>query len=408
MNNNIEVLSPAGDFERLVTAIKYGADAVYVGGSKFGMRSSSNKFDSELLPKAVKYCHDHNVKLYVTCNTVPLNEEVDIFSEFLNLCNDSKVDGLIVADIGLLSMIKKQLPNMEVHISTQAGIMNYSTAQAFYDMGAKRIVLARELSIDDIGTIRAKTPKDLEIEAFVHGSMCMAISGRCLISNYLQGRDANRGECSQPCRWSYYLVEERNPDIKYPIFEDEKGTHILNAKDLCMVKYIDKVIEAGVTSLKIEGRSKSSYYVAVTTNAYRLAVDIYLKNPTNFKLDDWIYDEIVKVSHRQYSTGFYFGKPKDDQCYDSGGYIRTFDIIATVENSDGKFLECTQKNKFSVGDIVEIFQPKQKPIEMKIEKIYDKNDNEITDACHPMMKIKIPYSGEIVSGAMIRREQKEK
>lgn len=403
--SKLEVLSPAGDFERLVAAIQYGADAVYIGGTEFGMRASSNKFDSEILPKAVKYAHSKGVKIYMTCNTIPLNDEVDRFQSFLKLCEQSEVDALIVADIGLLSLIKKYNPNMEVHISTQAGIMNYSTAQAFYDLGAKRIVLARELSIEDIAIIREKTPKDLEIEAFVHGAMCMAISGRCLISNYMLKRDANRGECAQPCRWGYYLVEEKRPDVKYPIFEDEKGTHILNAKDLCMIKYIDKLIEAGITSLKIEGRSKSAYYVAVVTNAYRIAVDNYIENPANFKLDDWVYDDILKVSHRQYSTGFYFGQPKDDQCYENGGYIRTFDIIAVVDKYEDGYLYCTQKNKFVLGDIVEIFQPKQKSIKLEISKIYDEFDNEIQDACHPLMKVKIPFNEDILPGSIIRREQ---
>lgn len=401
-NSKIEVLSPVGDYERLKTAILYGADAVYLGGVEFGMRAVANKFDRQTLIEAVAFAHNNNVKVYVTCNTVPKNEEVSRFPDFLESCVEANVDALIVADIGILSLIKKQCKDMEMHISTQAGIMNYASAQAFYDMGASRVVLARELSIEDISTIRQKTSPNLEIEAFVHGAMCMAISGRCLISNYFSKRDANRGQCAQPCRWEYYLIESKRPDVKYPIFEDEKGTHILNAKDLCMIKHIDKLISAGVTSLKIEGRSKSAYYVAVTTNAYRMALDKYLSNPNNYVLDKWLFEEVSKISHRQYSTGFYFGISADDETYENGGYIRNYDVVAVVDDCKDGYLYCTQRNKLVIGSNVELFQPKQEPKTFNVHIIYDENNNQIESTPHSMMKFKIPYSGDAVAGSMLR------
>ncbi len=405
MKNKLEVLSPVGDLERLYAAIQYGADAIYLGGTDFGMRTSTNNFTFDEMKKGVDFAHENNVDVYLTCNTIPTNEEMDVLPEFLKNSEKSGVDAFIVADIGTLSLAKKHTPNMEIHISTQAGIMNYSTANAMYDLGANRIVLARELSLEDIKIIRDKTNPNIEIEAFVHGAMCMAFSGRCLISNYMLGRDANRGSCAQPCRWEYFLIDGRKPDIRYPIFEDEKGTHILNAKDLCMIEYIDKIADAGVSSLKIEGRAKSSYYVSVITNAYRLAVDQYYKDPKNFKLDNWVLDEVFKVSHRKYSTGFYFGKQSDSEYYENGGYSRNYDIIAVINQHKDNYLECTQKNKFCIGEKVEIMQPGKKPIEFIIQNIIDKDKNlSIDSACHATMKINIPFDvEEIISGSIIRR-----
>ena len=268
-----EVLAPVGDFERLTYAVNYGADAVYLGGTAFGMRASSANFDFDTMKKAVEYAHARDVKVYLTCNTLPLNSEVEQLSDYLKSARDAGVDAVIVADIGVLMEAKRVIPEVDIHISTQTGIVNY-----LYKMGAKRVVLARELPLEDIRRIRDKTPPELEIEAFVHGAMCMSFSGRCLLSNYMIGRDANRGECAQPCRWGYHLVEEKRPGQYFPIYEDEKGSYILNAKDMCMIEHLDKVIDAGVTSLKIEGRAKSFYYVAVITNAYRQAVDLYRKD----------------------------------------------------------------------------------------------------------------------------------
>ena len=387
MNNNfLEVLAPAGDTERFNSAIKYGADAVYLGRKTFGMRSSPLNFDYDQLVSAVKTAHEKGVKVYLTCNTLPRNNEIPQFQQFIEEAVSAEVDALIVADIGLMSLIKKLAPDMEIHMSTQTGIVNYVTATELYNMGAKRVVLARELSLEEIAEIRAKSPKDMEIEAFVHGAMCVSFSGRCLLSQYLVNRDANRGECAQPCRWGYHLMEEKRTDQFFPVFEDEKGTYILNSKDLCMIDHIDKLAKAGVSSLKIEGRAKSAYYVSVVTNAYRMAVDEYNANPEYFHLSDWIHDEVFKVSHRKYCTGFFFGHPKDCQYYETGGYIRNYDVVAVVEKCENGVVYCTQRNKFMAGDRVEIMAPQKKPFEFTINEIFDENGNSIETANHAMMK----------------------
>lgn len=398
-----EVLSPAGDFERLIAAVTFGADAVYLAGKEFGMRASQTNFDNENMARAVEYAHSNGVKVYVTCNTLPRNDEIDVLPEYLGFLYSIGVDALIASDIGVLSLIREHIPQMEIHISTQAGIVNYQTAKAFYEMGAKRVVLARELSIDEIAEIRAKAPSDMDIEVFVHGAMCMSFSGRCLISNYLTGRDANRGECAQPCRWGYHLVEEKRPNQFYPIFEDDKGTYILNAKDMCMLEHIDKLIKAGVTSLKIEGRAKSSYYVSVVTNAYKIAVNDYTNNPNDFMLQDWLIDEVQKVSHRQYSTGFYFDTPT--QYYENGGYTRDYDVVAVVDECRDGYLYCTQKNKFYLNDKTEILEPLCKPFDLVIEELYDEKGQLLESACHPLMKLKIRCDREVKIGSIIRKQK---
>ena len=396
-----EVLAPVGDRERLEAAVLYGADAVYLGGKSFGMRANPANFNAEELAEAVKFAHSKGVKVYLTCNTLPTNEEIDFLPQFVGEAVNARVDAMIVADIGVLMAVKRLAPNMDIHISTQTGIVNYLTANELYKLGAKRVVLARELSLDTIKTIREKTPKDLEIECFVHGAICMSFSGRCLLSNYLTGRDANRGECAQPCRWGYHLMEEKRPGQYYPVFEDEKGSYILNAKDMCMIEHIDELVDAGITSLKIEGRAKSAYYVGVVTNAYRHAVDMYVKDPANFKLEPWVEEETRKVSHREYSTGFYYGRP--DQCYQSGGYVREWDIIANAKETDGKYMTVISRNKFSVGDEAEILEPSKKPVTIKITEILNAEAESIPAACNPMSEYKIPYNGSIVSGSIIRK-----
>ncbi len=400
-----EILSPAGDMERLIAAVEYGADAVYLGGKMFGMRAGAANFDYEQLKEAVEYAHAHGVRIYVTCNTLPRNDEIEEIPEFMLYCQSIGVDALIVADIGILMMARRTVPNMEIHISTQNGVVNYQTANELHALGAKRVVLARELSLEEIRTIRQKTHPDLEIEAFVHGAMCMSFSGRCVISNYLTGRDANRGECSQPCRWGYHLVEEKRPGVYIPVFEDEAGSHILNAKDLCMIEYIDQLVDAGITSLKIEGRAKSFYYVAVITGAYRQAVDLYLKDPANYKLPQWLYDETYKISHREYSTGFYFGKPMEGQCYKDGGYVREWDVVATVAGNADGYLEVVEKNRFFVGDKVEIFEPMTQPEEFTITEIIDPEGNQVDAAVHPQMIFKIPFHRQAKVGAIIRKQK---
>lgn len=400
-----EVLAPAGDYERLVAAIKFGADAVYLAGKEFGMRASQTNFDNETLEKAVNFAHENNVKVYLTCNTLPRNDEIDKLPEYLKFIGSIGIDAVIASDIGVLSLIKKHIPNMEIHISTQAGIVNYQTALAFYEMGAKRVVLAREVPLQDIEEIRRRIPDDMDIEVFVHGAMCMSFSGRCLISNYLTNRDANRGECAQPCRWGYHLVEEKRPGQYYPIFEDEKGSYILNAKDLCMIDYIDKLVDAGVTSLKIEGRAKSAYYVSVVTNAYKMAVKQYMNSPENFVLEEWLKEEVQKVSHRKYCTGFYFETPT--QYYENGGYTREYDVIAVVDECKDGYLYCTQKNKFSVNEDTEILEPLSKPFNLKITEVIDDKGISQESACHPLMKVKIKCERVVKEGSIIRREKKD-
>ena len=400
--NNLEVLAPAGDYERLCAALDYGADAVYLGGKSFGMRAGPENFTYDSLKSAVELAHSKGVKVYLTCNTLPRNNEIPFFEEFMKEAVDCKVDAAIVADLGLLSLVKKFAPDMEIHMSTQTGIVNYVTANELYNMGVKRVVVARELSLEEIAEIRAKTPADLDIEAFVHGAMCVSFSGRCLLSQYLVSRDANRGECAQPCRWGYHLMEEKRTDEFYPIFEDEKGTYILNAKDLCMIDHLDKVAKAGVTSLKIEGRAKSSYYVSIVTNAYRMAVDILKNDPDSYKLPDWIREEVFKVSHRKYCTGFFFGHPKDCQYYENSGYIREYDVAAVVDECKGGMLYATQRNKFNTGDEVEIISPQKMYDTCKVEKLYNEDGEQIESANHAMMKFSMPCDKVYPKNSIIR------
>lgn len=407
--NKLEILAPVGDAERLEAALDYGADAVYLGGEMFGMRAGPENFSEEGLKKAVDRSHSRGVKVFLTCNTLPRNDEISMFEEFIENAEYANVDAVIVSDLGLLSLVKKYAPDMEIHISTQAGIVNYATANELYNMGAKRVVLARELSLEEIAEIRAKTPNKLQLECFVHGAMCVSFSGRCLLSQYLVNRDANRGECAQPCRWGYHLMEEKRDGQFFPIFEDEKGTFILNAKDMCMIKHIDKLAKAGVYSLKIEGRAKSSYYVSVITNAYRMAVDYYLSHGTLEGCPKWIFEEVYKVSHRAYCTGFFFGHPNDPageyQYYGDNGYIREYDVVAVVDNCDGKRIYCTQRNKFSIGDELEILAPGKEPIRLVAEKIYDENGLEIETANHAAMKFSLDCDIKFTKNSIVRMKK---
>lgn len=407
--SNLEVLSPAGDMERLEAALDFGADAVYLGGKHFGMRAGPSNFDNEELKIAVNKAHKHGVLVYLTCNTLPHNDEIPYFESFIKNAVEAEVDAVIVNDIGLLSLVKKYAPQMEIHISTQAGIVNYVTANEFYNMGAKRVVLARELSLEEIAEIRAKTPKDLDIECFVHGAMCVSFSGRCLLSSYLVNRDANRGECAQPCRWGYHLMEEKRDGQYFPVFEDEKGTYILNAKDMCMIEHIDKLAKAGIKSLKIEGRAKSAYYVSVVTNAYRMAVDFLRENPNDYdKLPKWIKEEVFKVSHRAYCTGFFFGHPNeqtDTQYYENSGYIREYDVVGIIEECrDGK-IYAVQRNKFNRGDELEILAPGKEPVTITADKLYDDNGVEIETANHATMKLSIECDKVFDRNSIIRMKK---
>lgn len=400
-----EILAPAGDAESLHFVLRYGADAVYLGGTEFGMRAGAGNFDEEQLCQAAKKAHNCGVRIYVTCNTLPRNEEIPRLPAFLQMLQHAGVDAIIVSDIGVLMMVKEYAPNLEIHISTQAGVVNYQTANALYALGARRVVLARELNLEEIRTICEKTPDDLEIEVFVHGAMCMSFSGRCLLSDYFTKRDANRGACAQPCRWGYHLMEEKRPGEFFPVFEDESGSYILNAKDLCLLEYIDQLAQAGVTSFKIEGRGKAAYYAAVVTNAYRCAMDLYLQDPAHFSLPEWMMDEVCKVSHRRYSTGFLFDTPS--QYYENGGYLRTYDVVAIVNGyQDGKLL-CTQKNKFVVGDVLEVALPGQRPSSICITQLLDGEGNELESAPHPGMALQIPCQDQFPVDSFLRKARLE-
>ncbi len=404
---NLEVLAPAGDMERLDASLEFGADAVYLGGTAFGMRAGPKNFDEEALAEAVEKCHAKNVKVYLTCNTLPRNDEIPSFEHFIRYADECGVDAAITADLGLMSLIKKYTPDMEIHMSTQTGIVNYVTANELYNMGAKRVVLARELSLEEVAEIRAKTPGDLDIETFVHGAMCVSFSGRCLLSSYLINRDANRGQCAQPCRWGYHLMEEKRDGQFFPVFEDEKGTYILNSMDMCMIDHLDKLAKAGVTSLKIEGRAKSAYYVSVVTNAYRMAVDILKKDPDNYILPDYVREEVFKVSHRDYCTGFFFGHPSDcRQYYSDNGYIRSYDVCAVVDKCENGRIYAEQRNKFLIGDELEILAPMKKPVKYTVTEIMNDAGELVENTCHAAMKFSMPNTADIdfPKNTIIRRK----
>lgn len=400
---SLEILAPAGDRERLEAALDFGADAVYLGGKQFGMRAGAPNFDAEGLCDGVKLAHARGVKVYLTVNTLPRNQELALLPGFIAEAVNAGVDALIVADLGVFQMIRKLAPQMIVHMSTQTGIVNYASANVLYEMGARRVVLARELSLDEIAEIRRHVPEDLELEVFVHGAMCVSFSGRCLLSAYFTNRDANRGACAQPCRWKYSLVEEKRPHLSMPIEETEEGTYILNARDMCLIDHIDKLAEVGVTSFKIEGRAKSAYYVSVVTNAYRMAMDYYLTHPHDYKLPEWIHDEVFKVSHRRYCTGFFFGHPNACQYYENSGYITTCEVVGIVEQCENGIVYATQRNRLFAGDTLEILAPGRKPVQLQPDVIYNADGEQIETVNHAMMRFSFPYLEEFPPHSIIRK-----
>lgn len=407
MNNNaMEVLSPAGDMECLIKAVDFGADAVFLAGQEFGMRTASKNFDLQELEQAVLYAHSKGTKLYVTCNTLPRNNELERLPEFLKACEACGVDAFIIADLGVMQLAKKYAPKVQIHISTQAGIVNYEAANAFYNMGASRVVLAREMSFDEIADLRAHIPNELEIEAFVHGAMCVSFSGRCLISAYMTGRDANRGDCAQPCRWKYHLYEENREGQFFPVEEKDGGTYLYNSKDMCLIDYIPQLYKAGVSSLKIEGRAKSAYYTAVVTNAYRHAVSDFYKSgcSSEYKVDERIRQELDKISHRQYSTGFYLGTEPGQNTSD-GGYIRKYDFVATCESSENNEAQIIQRNRFFTGDTLDVLPPSGVPFDVVITEMFDEYGNSVQSAPHPMQKLKALTSRNIPAGSMLRKKR---
>ncbi len=396
-----ELLSPAGDAERLEAAVRFGANAVYLAGKEFGMRSASPNFSREGLAQAVEYAHKNGVKVHLTCNTLAHNGELQRLPDFFTYAQSVGTDAFIIADVGIMRMAQKYAPKVKIHVSTQAGVVNYETAKAFYELGASRVVLARELRLDEIAEIRAKTPKQLELEAFVHGSMCVSFSGRCLLSSYLTGRDANRGECAQPCRWKYALMEETRPGQYMPIYENETGSYILNSKDLCMVNHLPELARAGITSFKIEGRAKSSYYTAVTANAYRHAIDAIPLAPS--PLPSWIPEELEKISHREYSTGFYFGG-EPGQVYGTGGYVRKYEVIAVCTHCADGTAVLSQRNRFYDGDTADVLEPGKKPYMLRLSGITDENGEPVASANHAQMNICLKTERPVAEGAIFRKK----
>ncbi len=395
----LELLSPAGDMERLKMSVLYGADAVYLAGTDFGMRSFAGNFTPEELPKAVAYAHEHGVKVHVTVNTMPRNDEIAQLPAYLERLDDAGVDALIVADLGAFTLAGKYAPHCERHISTQQSIANYECATAWYDLGAKRVVLARELNLDEIRHIRENTPKELEIETFGHGAMCVSYSGRCLLSNYMTGRDSNRGACAQPCRYQYTLMEEKRPGEHFPVFEDEKGTYILNSRDMCMIDHLKDLMDAGVDCIKIEGRAKSAYYAAITTGAYRHCIDdIAAGRP----IDPVWRNEVDKISHRVYSTGFYYGFP--GQYTEHSRYIREWQVCAIVKSCDENGLAlCSLRNKFPEGTELEVVGPDLKPFSITAAGMTDLEGNALAEPRTPEMEFYLPLPKVIPPYSIIRR-----
>lgn len=405
----VELLAPAGDLERLKVAILYGADAVYLGGNAFGLRAKAKNFSIEEMEEGVKFAHSHNAKVYVTCNIFAHNSDInnEKLIKYLKELEKINVDGVIVADPGVFSIVKETVPNMEVHISTQANTTNYQTAKFWKSLGATRVVMAREMSFKEIKAL-SDNVEDIEIEAFVHGAMCMAYSGRCLLSNYFTNRDANRGACAQSCRWKYKIVEETRPGEYYPIEEDERGTYIFNSKDLCMIQYIPELIESGVYSFKIEGRVKTSYYVGSVIKAYREAIDDYLTDPALYESKKEYYlDEVKKSSYRGYTTGFFLSKPDEDaQVYTSNSYVRTYDFIGLVKEYDKEtgFAIIEQRNKFVVGEEIEFLTTNGKNFSQKVVEMYDTEGNRLEEAPHPQQIIKLKVDNPVSPFDMMRKE----
>ena len=395
----LELLSPAGDMERLKMAVLYGADAVYLAGTDFGMRSFAGNFTPEELPKAVKFAHDHGVIVNVTVNTMPRNEEIACLPAYLEQLQDAGVDALILADMGAFTLAGKYAPKCARHISTQQSIANYECAQAWFDLGAERVVLARELSLEEIRTIRQKTDPKLELETFGHGAMCVSYSGRCLLSNYMTGRDSNRGACAQPCRYQYALVEEKRPGEYFPVYEDEKGTYILNSRDMCMIDHIGDLMDAGVDCIKIEGRAKSAYYAAIVTGAYRHVIDDVTAGR---QIDPVWRNEVDKISHRIYSTGFYYGFP--GQYTEHSRYIRECQICAIVESCDENGLAlCSLRNKFQKGDRLECVGPDTKPFALIAETMTDLEGAALDEPRTPQMQFYLQLPKSVPPLSIIRR-----
>ncbi|MFZ5351115.1 MAG: peptidase U32 family protein [Bacillota bacterium] len=405
-----ELLAPAGNMEKLKMALIYGADAVYIGGERFGLRAAAGNFDMEEIKEAVRFTHELGRKIYVTVNIIPHNEDLIELPEYLKQLEEAGVDAIIISDPGVLMIARETVPDMELHLSTQANNTNYKSAHFWHKQGISRIVLARELSFEEIKEITEKAPEGMEFEAFVHGSMCISYSGRCLLSNYMVGRDANKGECAHPCRYKYYVVEERRPGQYMYVDEDERGTYIFNSKDLCMIEYLPEIINAGIRSLKIEGRMKSSYYVATVVRAYRMAIDSYMSSPEAYEFKKEWFEEVNKASHHEFSTGFFRGKPdKSGQIYDTSAYVRDYMFVGIVLDYDDSTGIATieQRNKMVVGDEIEIIGPERELFRQVIEGMWNEEGQEIESAPHPQQILTMKMKYPVAKYDMLRRERKD-
>ncbi len=406
--NAPELLAPAGNLEKLKIAITYGADAVYIGGEEFSLRVAADNFTLDEMKQGVEFAKSKGKKVYLTANVIPHNNDIDEYAKYLEEVKDIGLDAVILSDLGMFSVTKEVAPELDIHISTQANNVNYKSAAMWHKMGAKRVILAREMSFDEISEIRRRCDAELELEAFVHGAMCISYSGRCLLSNYMAGRDGNGGACAHPCRWKYYLMEEQRPGEYMPVYENERGTFIYNSKDLCMIEHIDKLVESGLSSLKIEGRVKSEFYVATIVAAYRRAIDSYMENPSGWSFDPAWMEELKKVSHRDYTTGFYFGKPGGtEQHYASSSYIREYDMVGFVESFDEEksIAKVIQKNRFFKGDEVEFLCPDGTFFTQKIEYMTDEDGNELEVANRPQSIACIKTEKKAIKDSFMRKKR---
>lgn len=404
----VELLIPAGSLEVLKTAVRYGADAVYIGGEAFGLRAKAHNFTIPDMKEGIAFAHEHECKVYLTVNVFAHNRDIEGIREYFRTLREVPVDALIISDPGVFMMAKELLPNTEIHISTQANNTNYETYRFWYRMGAKRVVSARELSLEEIGEIRKHIPEDMEIESFIHGAMCISYSGRCLLSNYFTGRDANQGACTHPCRWKYAVVEEKRPGEYLPVEEDNRGTYIFNSKDLCMIEYIPEMMEAGIDSFKIEGRMKTALYVATVARTYRKAIDDYKISPELYRSNmDYYREEISKCTYRQFTTGFYFGKTTEEsQIYDSNTYIREYTYLGMVEQTDtqGRIV-LEQRNKFAVGETIEAMLFDGRNQELVVQEIRDDEGNIMESAPHPKQRLHVDLGVQLPIGCILRRKE---
>lgn len=406
-----ELLVPAGSLEVLKIAVIYGADAVYIGGEVFGLRAKAKNFSLSDMKEGIEFAHKHNVKVYVTANILAHNYDLDGVREYFEELKDVRPDALIISDPGIFTIAREVLPDMEIHISTQANNTNYGTYNFWYKLGAKRVVTARELSLQEIKDIRANIPDEMEIETFIHGAMCISYSGRCLLSNFMVGRDANRGECTHPCRWKYSLMEEKRPGEYFPVMENERGTYIFNSKDLCMIEHLPDLIEAGIDSFKIEGRMKTALYVATVARTYRKAIDDYLESPEKYKENmPWYLDQISDCTYRQFTTGFFYNKPSDDaQIYTNNTYLKDYTFLGIIGDTDENGLyRIEQKNKFSVGEEIEVMKPDGENILVTVKRIVNDEGEDMESCPHPLQSLHIDLGIKLERFDVLRRKEEDK